>query len=94
MPPLSPPTAGAFTTRRRAQPAGGNAAIMRVAADFYGSEALARDLRVAARSLYRWIAGTHPVPSDVLRRTRLLMIDRRQRIGMLIHIIRATENRS
>lgn len=82
------------TTRTRAEPANGPAAMMRVSADLYGSEALARDLAVASRSLYRWIDGTHPVPAGILARTRQLLIARRQRLGMLIYVIRAQEGRA
>jgi len=67
--------------------------LLRRAADYYGSEALAHDLGVSARALYRWMDGSRQPRSwpAVLTRTRVLVTDRRAQLGMLAQALRALE---
>ncbi len=68
-------------------------ALLRRAADFYGTEALASELGVKPRAFYRWLDGSRNPRSwpDVLTRTRDLMATRRGEIGTLVQALRLVE---
>lgn len=80
------------TTRARAQPNEGRAALMRKAADLIGSERLAKALGISSRSIYWMMSGQRPVKDGVLADTRQLLIAQRQAIGDLVQEIRDEES--
>jgi len=65
-------------------------ALLRRAADYYGTEALASHLGVKPRAFYRWLDGSRNPRSwsDVLTRTRDLLAQRRGEIGTLVQALR------
>lgn len=79
------------TTRARAQPEDGRAALMRKAADLIGSERLAKALGISSRSIYWMMSGQRPVKDGILADTRKLLIAQRQSIGDLVQEIRDEE---
>lgn len=79
------------TTRVRAEPNEGRAALIRRAADLIGSERLAKTMRISPRSLYYWMNGQRPVKDSVITEIRLLLIEQRQAIADLLQDFREEE---
>ena len=65
------------------------ARMMRGAGNVVGSEALARQLGVAPRTVYAMMSGERGVSDDVLHRTRLILIDHRSALSWLIGTVRS-----
>jgi hypothetical protein len=80
-----------ITTRDRAEPTEGRAALMRRAADLLGSERLAKALDISPRSLYYFMNGQRTVKDGVLADTRQLLIAQRQATGELLQDFREEE---
>lgn len=79
------------TTRERAEPTEGRAALMRRAADLLGSERLAKALNMSPRSLYYFMNGQRTVKDGVLADTRQLLIAQRQATSELLQDFREEE---
>ena len=68
--------------------------IIRAARDLIGAAALAQRLKVSDRTVAYWIEGKRGYRDGVLAELRQILVDHRQRTGMLIQVIRAEEARA